>query len=200
VIARIAAEIDPAGELRAGPGGARAAAGPAAPRFWATGVRTLGLSSIGALPGVSVGGELSGYVRAGWLIGELAAIGWLDSASYLQIGGPARIDVGLRLAALRIGWGPGDLPLRAWLAGELGSLHGEGFALEDARAGTGRWIAVGTGFAVAWPMFTHARLVGVIELAAPVVRARFVLQDGSEIYRTGPVTVRSGLGVEIGWR
>lgn len=202
VIARIAAENDaPAPEAqRDGPVLARARSGAAAPRSWGGGLRALGLSGIGALPGVSVGGELAGHVRARWLVAELAAMGWVGSSRLMTAGGTARIDVGLRLAALRIGWGPEHLPLRAWLTGELGALRGEGGGLADPGSDAGRWIALGTGFAVAWPMLTHARLVGTIELVVPVRPARFVLQDGSEIYRTGAATVRSGLGLEIGWR
>jgi len=198
VIARIAAEAGPvAGELRA----ERAAVPtvPAAPQVGA-GLRMLGLSGIGAMPGVSVGGEVSGYVRARWLVAELVGMNWLRSASVVHLGAPARVDVSLALATLRLGWGPEHLPLRAWLGGELGALRGAGVALEDPRIGTGRWIAVGTGFAVAWPIFTHARLVGAIEVAVPLSRPRFVLQDGSEVYRPGPAAVRSGLGVEVGWR
>jgi hypothetical protein len=163
-------------------------------------VRLLGLSGIGALPGVSLGSELAGHVRSDWLVAELVAMGWLHNSSYVHLGAPARIDIGLRLVALRLGWGPQRTPLRAWLGGELGELSGEGVGLEDARIGSGRWMAVSTGFAVAWPMFTHARLVGTIEAAMPVERVPFALQGGSEIYRSGAVTVRSGLGLEVGWR
>ena len=200
VIARIAAEAGPvAGELRA----ERAAVVPAvpvAPQAWGAGLRMLGLSGIGAMPGVSVGGEVSGYVRARWLVAELVGMSWLRSASVVHLGAPARIDVSLALAALRLGWGPEHLPLRAWLGGEIGALRGAGVALDDPQVAAGRWIAVGTGFAVAWPMFTHARLVGAIELSVPLSRPRFVLPDGSEVYRPGPVAVRSGLGLEVGWR
>ena len=204
VIARIAAEAAPAGGL----GGELRAERPAAPRdaapaprpSWGGGLRLIGLSGIGALPGVSVGGELSGYVRARWLLAELAGMTWVRNVSFLRAGGPARIDVGLALAAVRVGWGPEHLPLRAWLTAELGQLRGEGIGLEDPPVGTRRWLAVGAGFAVAWPMFEHARLVGTIELAAPLQRERFALSDGSELYRPGPVTVRSGFGLEVGWR
>jgi len=200
VIARIAAEAGPvAGELRAERAATRPVV-PAAPPPWGAGLRMLGLSGIGAMPGVSVGGEMSGYVRARWLVAELVGMSWLRSASVVHLGAPARIDVSLALAALRLGWGPEHLPLRAWLGGELGALRGAGVALEDPRVETGRWIAVGTGFAVAWPIFTHARLVGAIELSVPLSRPRFMLQDGSEVYRPGPAAVRSGLGVEVGWR
>jgi hypothetical protein len=228
VIARIAAQIepsarspaepraatepagDPASERAAGASGtAQSALGadavrarPAreAPRPWGGGVRMLALSGIGALPGVSVGGELGGYVRSRSMVIELAGMGWLDQANHIGGSGPARVDLSLQLVAIRIGWGPEDLPLRAWLTSELGTLHGEGVALGDPNVGTARWLGIGAGFSVAWPMFDRARLVGSIEVVAPVERARFMLTDGSEVYHSGLPAVRSGLGVEVGWQ
>jgi hypothetical protein len=150
------------------------------------------------MPGVSVGGELSGHVRYRWLVGELVAMDWLRTRSVSQFDS-VRVDVQLALAALRIGWGPEHLPLHAWVGGELGELRGSGAPFQMQTEG-GRWVAVETGFAVAWRMFTHVRLVGAIEVAVPVSRPRFVLEGGSEIYRSAPVTVRSGFGVEVGWQ
>jgi hypothetical protein len=202
VIARIAAENrQPLAEAR----GERArvvayAPAPAAPRVWGGGVRALGVSSIGALPRVGVGGEVAAYARHRSLFAELAVARWLPNSKVLQLGAPGRVDVRLNVTAIRFGWGPEQLPLRAWISGELGSIEGEGVALNDAHVGRGTWVGAGAGFAVAWPMTQHTRLIGDLEAVAPLQRAQFVLQDGSEVYRPGPVTVRCGLGLEIGWR
>jgi hypothetical protein len=48
-------------------------------------------------------------------------------------------------------------------------------------------------------MASSARLLGLLELVVPVERARFVLRDGSLVFRPDPVTVRCGLGIEVGW-
>jgi hypothetical protein len=159
----------------------------------------LGISGIGAQPGVSVGGELAGTLRMGSAIVELAGVRWLSSPRAPHAGAPDRIDVDLQLAALRLGWGSAQLPLRAWISGELGTLHGSDSGSPDARMGAARWLAAGGGFAVAWPMGPRARLIGTIEAVVPVQQARIVLPDGSELYRSAWAVVRSGFGLEIGW-
>jgi hypothetical protein len=208
VIARIAAENRQAMDERRAARGDPAerarlvaqAPSPDLPHAWGGGVRALGISSIGALPRVGVGGELAAYARYHALYAELAEARWLPSPRVLQPGAPGRVDIRLRVTAVRFGWGPEQLPLRTWIAGELGSMEGEGISLNDAHVGTGTWVGAGAGFAVAWPMTQHTRLVGILEAVLPFQRARFVLQDGTEIYRPGPATVRCGLGLEAGWR
>jgi hypothetical protein len=156
---------------------------PAAPRRWGGGIRTLGISGIGALPGVAVGGELAGYLRRRSVLVELTGTRWRRNQA-------VRLDI----LALRIGWRPEELPLRAWIAGELGTVEG---ITSDA---SGNWRGIGAGFGVAWPMSRYARLVGVIEVVAPLDRERFLLRDGAEMYRPDLVAVRSGLGLEVGWQ
>jgi hypothetical protein len=135
----------------------------------------------------------------GSAIVELAGVRWLSSSRVPHAGAPDQIDVDLRLAALRLGWGSPQLPLRAWISGELGSLHGGDAGSPGARMGAARWLAAGGGFAVAWPMGPRARLIGTIEAVMPVQQARIVLGDGSELYRSAWAAVRSGLGLEFGW-
>ncbi len=166
---------------------------------WGADLRVLGVSGIGAQPGVSLGGELAATLRVRSAIVELAGMRWLSSSREPRPYAPGRVDVDLRLAALRFGWGSARLPLRAWLSGELGALRGGEGGSFDPRMGTALWVAVGGGFAVAWPMGPHARLIGTIEAVVPVEEARIVLQDGSELYRSAAAAVRSGLGLEIGW-
>jgi hypothetical protein len=185
VVARLAAENQQApAALRAAPLEiALPVLSPAAPRQWGGGIRTLGISGIGALPGVGVGGELAGYLRRRSVLVELTGTRWRRNQA-------VRLDI----LALRIGWRPEELPLRAWIAGELGSVDGVN---SDAR---GKWRGIGAGFGVAWPMSRYARLVGVIEVVAPLDRERFLLRDGAEMYRPDLVAVRSGLGLEVGWQ
>jgi hypothetical protein len=173
---------------------------PVAPRVWGGGVRGLGVSSIGALPKVSVGAELAVNARRHALFAELAGARWLPSRSLLQEGAPGAVDISLSMLTVRFGWGPEVLPLRAWITGELGRLSGKGIALDDAQVGSATWGGAGAGFAVAWPMTPHTRLVGLIEAVVALQRARFVLQDGAEVYRPSPATVRCGLGLAVGWR
>jgi len=195
IVARIASEAArPRVEVGVGhPEDARAGRSPPGSGPWGAGGRLVAVSGIGALPGVGAGGELSGYVRARSVVVEIAAARWLPHSQLWQIATPGRVDVNLDLLALRVGWGPVHLPLRAWLVGELGAIDGRGASIDEPRMGHTRWIGAGTGFAVAWPMTSHTRLVGMLELVVPV-------QVGSEVLRPSLVTVRSGLGLEVGWR
>jgi hypothetical protein len=201
VIARIAAENRAPAEAAAERAQIAVRAPPVVvPRVWGGGLRAIGVSGVGTLPGIGLGGHVAGYVRHGAGFAELGATRWMRGHQVLHTGAPGRVDVRLDVATLRLGWGPEHLPLRGWVAGELGSIQGEGVALEDGRSGSGRWIAAGAGFGVAWPMSTHTRLVGLVELAVPLVRARFLLQDGTELYRPAAANARCGFGFEVGWR
>ncbi|HEU4727201.1 MAG TPA: hypothetical protein VFT22_04915 [Kofleriaceae bacterium] len=200
VIARLAAEVRRA---PAGPAGRSVPAsevGREAPSRWGGGIRTIGVSGVGAQPSVGLGGELAAYVRRGWMFAEIARAWWLPRSQFLNATAPARVDLQLRATAIRIGWRPEEIPLRAWIAGELGSLEGKGIAFEDDRIGTEMWAGVGAGLSVAWPMTPWLRIVGVLEAVVPFERPRFVLRGGMEVYRPDLATARSGLGLEIAWR
>ncbi len=173
---------------------------PVPHRRWGGGVRALALSGIGALPRINIGGELAGYVRRDDYFGELALSRWVPQSARLDPGAPARVDVSLDVVALRGGWGPGHLPIRAWLLTEIGRMQGEGLAVLEPRVGTSRWIAVGGGFGVAWPMAPRVRLVGTFEVAVPLQRTTFMLQNGADLYEPAAVAARCALGLELGWR
>ena len=172
---------------------------PVAPR-WGGGVRLLGLSGIGAVPEVGLGAELAGYVRRDDAFVEVAVARWGNGGVFLHEGAPARVAVGLDLAMLRAGWGPERMPIRVWGSTEVGEMSGQGFQLGDPRVGSGRWLAIGAGFGVAWPMLPNARLVGSFEAAVPVLRPTFMLETGDVVYRPSLVTTRVAFGLEIGWR
>lgn len=167
---------------------------------WGGGVRALAVSGVGALPGIGVAGELAVYARRKSHFAEIAATRWARSPMYLAPGAPAAVDVGLVTGALRAGWSPPDMYVRAWLGIEVGPMTGAGVSLDDPQIGSGRWTAAGTGFGVTWPMFERVRLVGTIELMVPLEQVRFVLSDGAEIYRPSAAVARCALGLEIGWR
>jgi hypothetical protein len=167
---------------------------------WGGGGRLLALSGIGALPRINVGGELAGYVRRHRNFAEVAVARWVPQSARFAPGGPARVDVSLNVITVRGGWGPEDLPIRAWLMTEVGVMRGAGMDLVDPRTESGRWVAVGGGFGVAWPMAPRARLVGTFELAIPLNRTTFMLQNGGDLYQPAAAAARCALGLELGWR
>jgi hypothetical protein len=167
---------------------------------WGGGGHVLGLSGVGALPRLNVGGEVAGYVRRDDRFVELAVGRWVPQTAALDVGAPAGVAVSLDVISVRAGWGPHALPLRAWLLGEVGVIHGTGVAVEDARTASARWTAVGGGFGVAWPMSPIARLIGTVELAIPLERTRFMLRDGADLYQPAGAAARCSLGIEVGWK
>jgi hypothetical protein len=169
-------------------------------RHWGGGARLMALSGIGAVPEVGLGAELAGYVRHDDAFVELALARWGTGGVLLHEGAPARVAVGIDLAMARIGWSPERMPIRIWGSYEVGNMSGEGYQLGDPRVGSGRWVAIGAGFGVAWPMTPTARLVGSIEAAVPVMRPTFMLETGDVVYRPSIVTTRVSFGLEIGWK
>jgi hypothetical protein len=167
---------------------------------WGGGVRAVAVSGVGVLPGIGIAGELALYGRRHSYFAEVAATRWAKNAKYLASGAPGAVDVSLVAVALRAGWSPPSMYIRAWAIGEVGPMTGEGIALNDPRIGAGRWTAAGAGFGVAWPMWDRARLVGSIEFLAAFERVRFVLADGDEVFRPAAGLARCSLGLEIGWR
>ena len=173
---------------------------PAGPTLWGGGLRGSWLSGIGGVPRVGLGGELAGYVRHANVLVELAAADWGQGAEHGHGPEPAAIDVGLETATLRVGYAPEPKAIRGWLAVDVGRMTGVGSALATSTPASAAWVAVGPGFAVAWPIAPRVRLVGTMEVMATVSRARFILQDGMEVYEPSPVSARTTLGLEVGWR
>ncbi len=206
VVARLATEArvrqDEIARRSAASSVTAAAAPPArrTPGPWGGGVRAIAVSGVGVLPGVGVAGELALYARRRSQFAEIAGTRWARSAKYLADGAPGAVDVSLFSVALRAGWSPPAMYIRAWGVVEVGPMTGEGIALNDSRIGAGRWTAAGAGLGVVWPMFDRARIVGSVEFLAAFEQVRFVLTDGEEIYRPSVGVARCALGLEFGWR
>jgi len=201
--ARIALDADYEGEReRAGSQGLvyRAPRASTGPRRWGAGLHLTGLSGVGALPQLNLGAELAAYVRRLDRFVELGAGVWVPQSAPLNAGAPARVEVSLQVITVRAGWGPRELPLRAWLTAEVGRIQGIGVAVDDPRAGSSRWTALGGGFNVGWPMSPLARLVGAVELMIPLERTVFMLDDGRDLYQPSSATARCSLGLEVGWK
>ncbi|HUS30097.1 MAG TPA: hypothetical protein VMZ53_16435 [Kofleriaceae bacterium] len=173
---------------------------------WGFGVRATGLSGIGALPGVNYGGELAAQVRHQEIFAELAVGRWKPEHTYVVAESPDHVELGLNVWTVRVGWSSMKTPLRGWVlseAGELASARQMAGVVPRMMTGSTpmdrRWKAVGGGFGVAWGMTDTARLVGSIELAIPVNRDDVNL-DGYGTYEPDPISARSCVGLEVGWR
>jgi hypothetical protein len=185
----------------------RAADPLATTRVWGLSARATGLSGIGALPGVNYGGELAGMLRHQELFAELAMGRWKPKNTYVLSDSPDHIELGLNVWTVRVGWASMKMPLRGWLLSEVGEVASSAKQMPGVvpRAMMGstpvdqRWKALGAGFGVAWPMSDMARLFGMVEFAVPTSRNE-VLLDGYGTYQPDPLTARSSVGFELGWR
>lgn len=176
-------------------------------RVFGGGVRLTGLSGVGALPGVNVGGEVAVFGRWEERFAELGLGKWRPEETIVVADGPERVELGLDVWTLRAGWSSMKMPLRAWLlveAGELASPHrvmpaGVPRMVMGSVAPEQKWFAAGGGFGVAWPMSEHARLVGSVELAIPIDREQMMLATGRQ-FEPSSAAARCSLGLEIGLR
>jgi hypothetical protein len=171
----------------------------APPHTWSIGARVAGVSGIGVIPKVGLGGEVALTLRRHNVMAELAGTRWFASTAQSHDGSPPKVDVDLDTAAARAGWRPVDLPLRAWLAVEAGHIYGNNIALPSQQVESGTWLAAGAGFGVAWQMTKWLRLLGTTETMIAIERVRFTL-DGVAVYAPSPMSFRTTCGLEVGWQ
>lgn len=173
---------------------------PIVPRPWTIGARISGVSGIGVIPQVGLGGEVAITLRSNRHLVELGATRWFTSAAQFHNGRPAKVDVDLDVAVARYGWRPYELPLRSWVGLEVGNMRGGGVQLPTAQLEGGRWVAAGAGFGIAWQMTPWIRLLGTTEAMLAVERVRFSTGDGLVVYAPSPMSVRTTFGLEVGWQ
>lgn len=165
---------------------------PDAPHPFSLGVRLSGVSGIGIVPEVGLGAEVAISARIHSTMAELSATKWLASGADKS---SSHVEVGLAVTAARIGWRPENLPLRAWVSGEYGSMNGNGTNGESE----GRWFAAGAGFGVGWRLEPWLRLVGSTETLIAIEQVKFTAASGQVIYAPSPISARATLGLEVGW-
>lgn len=176
------------------------AASPSPARRWTLGARLSGVSGIGVLPRVGLGGELALTARYQRSLAELATARWFESVAQLYNGRPTKVDIDLDVVITRYGWRPDDLPLRAWVGLEVGTMRGNASQPPSQQLPDGRWLAAGAGFAVAWQMTPWIRLLGATEAMVAIERVRFSLMDGLVAYAPAPMSARFTFGFEVGWQ
>jgi hypothetical protein len=152
------------------------------------------------IPQVGVGGEVTVTLRKDRHLAELGATRWFTSAAQFHNGRPAKIEVDLDVAVARYGWRPYELPLRSWIGVEVGNMRGGGVQLPTAQLAGGRWIAAGAGFGIAWQMKPWVRLLGTTEAMLALERVKFSMGDGLVVYAPSPMSVRTTVGLEVGWQ
>lgn len=173
---------------------------PAKPRTWSLGARVSAVSGIGVIPKVGIAGEMAITLRRKNTLAELSGTRWFASKAQFHDGAPAKVDVDLDVASARVGWRPVELPLRAWATLEVGRMEGNHARLPGEPLESGRWIAAGGGFGIAWQMNDWLRLLGSTETMLAIDRVRFTLGDGIAVYAPSPMSFRATAGLEVGWQ
>ena len=164
---------------------------------WNGGARIGIASGTGATPDLGLAGELAAWGSLYDVGLELAIERWVGTTA--DFGAGNGVEVGLVATSLRAGWFPRTLPVRAWLAGELGTQRGTGFGFAMASGGKGRWAAAGAGASFAVHLAPHLAAIAAGEVMLAVDRVTFTL-DAATVYRSPAVAIRGRLGVEISWR
>lgn len=165
---------------------------------WGGGAQLAGRAGVGAVPEFNLGTELGAWVRRDRGFIGVSASAWRHSIQ--EIGPGGAVAVGLTSTAVRAGRVMQRLPGRVFATLEVGTLAGEGMAVTAARTGRARWLAAGAGATAIWPLSARTRVVGTVEVLGALTRPRFVLEDGTELYRPASLVGRFTLGLEVGWR
>jgi hypothetical protein len=169
---------------------------PPSPPAWHVGARLSAASGLGAQPGLGIGGELAVPITwRDWFVEPAGAL-WKRSSADASGGA---VDVALRTATLRIGARLPELPIRAWVAADLGELRGEGEQFMGDRSGAGGWFGLGVGASFAWYLGDRYAVVAGGEALAAVVRPTFELATGDVVYQPSAVAGRLTIGVEASW-
>jgi hypothetical protein len=123
-------------------------------------------------------------------------VAWLPSRFAGIASTTAGIEVGLVVG--QVGGcrrGPGAV----WfcLGGEVGAMSGAPVHLSGASSVRRAWAAAGLSAARAVELTGRVALVGEVGVIAAIVRPRFILDDGTEVFAPGQVAARASLAIEI---
>jgi len=171
-----------------------AATPPVAPaRHVALHARTV--ADAGAVPGGGLGVD-AGIVAA---TGRLAAVASFDLFPRRFAAAPgatgAGVDIGLLGGTVEgcVRVGP------PWLCAgaAAGRMRGRGVGVVGAQAASRVWAAAQVGIAADVPLRYGVRLTGEVDGLVGLTRPRFVLDDGTLLYRPAAVGVRALVGLEV---
>ena len=161
------------------------------------GARLATAADLGAMPRLGMLGEVDAFVRRDALDLELGYAHWVDAAA----SGASAADtlhVGLSAVALRLRWRPVTWS-EAWLVGDAGTMAASGMSPADDRSLTSRWVAVGAGGGVRWPLGRAIAIFGSLEALDALERPRFELASGASLYEPARVSARISVGCEVHW-
>jgi hypothetical protein len=158
----------------------------------AGGLEALGLPRVG--PQLSPG---VGLIGPRWRV-ELGAVyrapTRATSAVAPDVGGAIRLwALGLRGCGV-VHPRPLEVPL--CLGVEAGQARGDGFGVDDPQRVRLPWLAVTAGPALAWAPRPWIAVWLGLDVAVPLIRARFAVENLGDIHQPAPASLRAALGLE----
>lgn len=155
--------------------------------------------SLGALPGVALGGEVGGGIRYDALRLDVAVRALPLVGARFAVDPALGADVALALGLLRaLGVATPDPLLELYAGGgiEVGAAFGRGVGISVPRDAAAPWVALESAVGVAWLPWAAVALVLEAEVIVPVVRPVFFASGLGVVYRPEPVCGALRLGVE----
>jgi hypothetical protein len=171
----------------------------AARAAWSGGVRAQARALLGPLPDPAVGVEVTAWLAWRQAAVEVSGAAWPARRASAAAAGGAGVDVGLRAAAARLCWRLAGAAIHGCAIGQLGQLQAAGVGVTDARAGTGRWSALGAGGSGHLRLSRRVLLVASAEAGRALDRPRFRLADGTVLFRPAAWTAQLGAGIAVAW-
>jgi hypothetical protein len=174
----------------------------AARRAWSGGVRAQATTLLGPLPEAAVGVEITAWLAWRRAALEVSGAAWparRATATGETDGETAGVDVGLRTAGARLCWRWLGAAIQTCAIGQLGELEAEGVGVTDARAGSGRWSALGAGGSAHLRLNRRVLLVASVEAGRALDRPRFRLADGTVLFRPSAWTAQLAAGIAVAW-
>jgi hypothetical protein len=171
----------------------------AARAAWSGGVRAQARALLGPLPDPAVGVEVTAWLAWRKAAVEVSGAAWPARRASAAAAGGAGVDVGLRAAAARLCWRLAGAAIHGCAIGQLGQLQAAGVGVTDARAGTGRWSALGAGGSGHLRLSRRVLLVASAEAGRALDRPRFRLADGTVLFRPAAWTAQLGAGIAVAW-
>jgi hypothetical protein len=152
------------------------------------------------LPRPVGGAELSAAWRAGALRLEAAGTYWFQQRDLLLQAPAAGGDFSMISAALRIctQFGGGSFAIGPCLAFNVDHVHANGYGAFEIAGGSTTWPGGALGGIAAWRFVRWGMVRATADADAPFARPRFIVVNSDAQHRPAAVSMRLGIGVELG--
>lgn len=159
--------------------------------------------SVGVLPGVVVGGELTGALLIDWVRLEVGVRGTPFAGARFAAAGSAGADLGMAAGLVRVCGmaAPATaLELGGCLGVEAGAAFGRGVGLSSPTDAAAPWVALEGALRTFWVPWPFLAFLLELQALVPVVRPVFTVAGLGVLARPEPVGGALRLGLELRFR